>query len=84
MRALLTVLEAKREEFVDDALIHAKSLCEELLISFDPQDESEGSIYLAMEASPNEIRARLFRDEEESISNSSHTEEDIEVLKENL
>ncbi|GFT89049.1 uncharacterized protein TNCV_3084761 [Trichonephila clavipes] len=29
-----TVLEAKREEFVDDALIYAKSLCEELGISF--------------------------------------------------
>ncbi|GFV08281.1 uncharacterized protein TNCV_327151 [Trichonephila clavipes] len=31
-----TVLEAKREEFVDDALIYAKSLCEELEISFEP------------------------------------------------
>ncbi|GFS75452.1 uncharacterized protein TNCV_1640631 [Trichonephila clavipes] len=36
MRALRTVLEAKREEFVDDALIYAKSLCEELEISFEP------------------------------------------------
>ncbi|GFT30354.1 uncharacterized protein TNCV_2376541 [Trichonephila clavipes] len=35
-RALHTVLEAKREEFVDDALIHAKSLCEELEISLEP------------------------------------------------
>ncbi|GFW56711.1 uncharacterized protein TNCV_4067911 [Trichonephila clavipes] len=34
-RALHTVLEAKREEFVDDALIYAKSLCEELDISFE-------------------------------------------------
>ncbi|GFY27205.1 hypothetical protein TNCV_2068261 [Trichonephila clavipes] len=28
-------LKAKREEFVDDALINAKSLCEELEISFE-------------------------------------------------
>ncbi|GFX57076.1 uncharacterized protein TNCV_2963561 [Trichonephila clavipes] len=34
--AVKTVLEAKREEFVDDALIYAKSLCEELEISFEP------------------------------------------------
>ncbi|GFX66190.1 uncharacterized protein TNCV_738511 [Trichonephila clavipes] len=32
--AVPTVLEAKREEFVGEALIHAKSLCEELKISF--------------------------------------------------
>ncbi|GFX85105.1 uncharacterized protein TNCV_4979601 [Trichonephila clavipes] len=31
-----TVLETKREEFVDEALIYAKSLCEELEISFEP------------------------------------------------
>ncbi|GFX81253.1 uncharacterized protein TNCV_1828901 [Trichonephila clavipes] len=31
-----TLLEAKREEFVDDALTYAKSLCEELEISFEP------------------------------------------------
>ncbi|GFU50543.1 uncharacterized protein TNCV_4884071 [Trichonephila clavipes] len=31
-----TELEAKREEFVDDALIYAKSLCEELEISLKP------------------------------------------------
>ncbi|GFX40675.1 uncharacterized protein TNCV_1217981 [Trichonephila clavipes] len=31
-----TVLEAKREEFVDDALICTKSLCEKLEISFEP------------------------------------------------
>ncbi|GFU77896.1 hypothetical protein TNCV_1625991 [Trichonephila clavipes] len=30
----MTVLEAKREEFMDDALIYAKSLCEELEYSF--------------------------------------------------
>ncbi|GFW81136.1 integrase catalytic domain-containing protein [Trichonephila clavipes] len=42
-----TVLEAKREEFVDGALVYAKSLCEELEFSFDPPDESGGSIYLA-------------------------------------
>ncbi|GFW60770.1 uncharacterized protein TNCV_571151 [Trichonephila clavipes] len=36
MRALQTVLEAKREEFMDDALMYAKSLCEELEISFEP------------------------------------------------
>ncbi|GFT10027.1 uncharacterized protein TNCV_1114801 [Trichonephila clavipes] len=45
--ALQTVLEANREEFVNDALIYAKSLCEELEVSFEPQDESGGSIYLA-------------------------------------
>ncbi|GFT68887.1 uncharacterized protein TNCV_1804211 [Trichonephila clavipes] len=32
----VAVLEAKREEFVEDALIYAKSLCEELEISFEP------------------------------------------------
>ncbi|GFW40353.1 uncharacterized protein TNCV_1019111 [Trichonephila clavipes] len=31
-----TVLEAKREEFVDDTLIYANILCEELEISFEP------------------------------------------------
>ncbi|GFT17706.1 uncharacterized protein TNCV_2588051 [Trichonephila clavipes] len=36
IRALQSVLEAKREEFVYDALIYAKSLCEELEISFGP------------------------------------------------
>ncbi|GFW35050.1 uncharacterized protein TNCV_5066161 [Trichonephila clavipes] len=36
IRALQTVSEAKREEFVDNALIYAKSLCEELEISFGP------------------------------------------------
>ncbi|GFV66054.1 uncharacterized protein TNCV_1440611 [Trichonephila clavipes] len=36
IRALQTVLEAKREEFVDDALIYAKGLYEELEISFEP------------------------------------------------
>ncbi|GFU98600.1 uncharacterized protein TNCV_3654311 [Trichonephila clavipes] len=30
------VLEAKREEFIDDALIYAKSSWEELAISFEP------------------------------------------------
>ncbi|GFS83783.1 PC4 domain-containing protein [Trichonephila clavipes] len=37
IRALQTVLEVKREEFVDDALIYAKSLFEELETSFEPQ-----------------------------------------------
>ncbi|GFV51496.1 uncharacterized protein TNCV_2907991 [Trichonephila clavipes] len=36
IRVLQTVLEAIREEFVNDALIYAKSLCEELEISFEP------------------------------------------------
>ncbi|GFW27830.1 hypothetical protein TNCV_767101 [Trichonephila clavipes] len=44
-----TVLEAKREKFVDDTLIYAKNLGEELEMSFEPQDESGGSIYLATE-----------------------------------
>ncbi|GFS62195.1 uncharacterized protein TNCV_477211 [Trichonephila clavipes] len=35
-RVLQTVLEGKREEFVDDALLYTKSLCEELEISFEP------------------------------------------------
>ncbi|GFS78879.1 uncharacterized protein TNCV_4341471 [Trichonephila clavipes] len=35
IRALQTVLEAKREEFMDDALTYAKNLCEELEISFE-------------------------------------------------
>ncbi|GFV92340.1 uncharacterized protein TNCV_3949501 [Trichonephila clavipes] len=35
IRALQTVLEAKREEFVDDSFKYAKSLCEELNISFE-------------------------------------------------
>ncbi|GFU06808.1 hypothetical protein TNCV_4353641 [Trichonephila clavipes] len=38
-----------RGELVNDALIYAKRLCEELEISFEPQDESGGSIYLATE-----------------------------------
>ncbi|GFU05442.1 transposable element Tcb2 transposase [Trichonephila clavipes] len=47
--ALKTVLEAKREEFGDDALLYAKSLREELEISFEPQDLSGGSLYLVAE-----------------------------------
>ncbi|GFW17127.1 hypothetical protein TNCV_2762511 [Trichonephila clavipes] len=35
-RGAETVLEAKREEFGDDALIYAKSLCGELEISLKP------------------------------------------------
>ncbi|GFU82008.1 uncharacterized protein TNCV_516891 [Trichonephila clavipes] len=34
---------------MDEALIYAKNLCEELEISFEPQDESGESIYLATE-----------------------------------
>ncbi|GFS95203.1 uncharacterized protein TNCV_2705411 [Trichonephila clavipes] len=49
IRALQTELEAKREEFVDIALIYVKSLCEELEISFEPPRRSGGSIYLATE-----------------------------------
>ncbi|GFV91104.1 uncharacterized protein TNCV_896251 [Trichonephila clavipes] len=36
IRAIQTELEAKREESADDALIYAKSLREELEISFEP------------------------------------------------
>ncbi|GFY34876.1 uncharacterized protein TNCV_154491 [Trichonephila clavipes] len=36
IRVLQIVLEAKRKEFVDDALIYAKSLREELEISLEP------------------------------------------------
>ncbi|GFT68889.1 hypothetical protein TNCV_1804231 [Trichonephila clavipes] len=36
LRVKEAVLEAKREEFVDGALIYAKSLCDELEISFEP------------------------------------------------
>ncbi|GFY19576.1 uncharacterized protein TNCV_4647481 [Trichonephila clavipes] len=39
IRALQTVLQTEREEFVGDASIYAKSLCEDLEISFEPQDE---------------------------------------------
>ncbi|GFX36045.1 uncharacterized protein TNCV_4215671 [Trichonephila clavipes] len=49
IRALQTVLEAKLEEFVNDALIYAKSLYEEFENLLNPQDESGGSIYLATE-----------------------------------
>ncbi|GFS89347.1 uncharacterized protein TNCV_3400111 [Trichonephila clavipes] len=35
-KRILTIFEAKREEFVDDTLIYAKSLCEELEISLEP------------------------------------------------
>ncbi|GFU34047.1 uncharacterized protein TNCV_1795271 [Trichonephila clavipes] len=35
IRALQIVLEAKQEEFVNDNLINAKSLCEEFEISFE-------------------------------------------------
>ncbi|GFW82584.1 uncharacterized protein TNCV_3491561 [Trichonephila clavipes] len=34
--ALQTLLEAKQVEFMEDSLICAKSLCEELEISFEP------------------------------------------------
>ncbi|GFU20286.1 uncharacterized protein TNCV_4933611 [Trichonephila clavipes] len=36
IRTLQVVLEAKQEKFVDDSLIYAKGLCEELEISFEP------------------------------------------------
>ncbi|GFT89285.1 uncharacterized protein TNCV_4385931 [Trichonephila clavipes] len=35
-KGAVTVFKAKREEFVNDALIYAKNLCEELEISFEP------------------------------------------------
>ncbi|GFY02342.1 uncharacterized protein TNCV_3502241 [Trichonephila clavipes] len=45
-----TIIEAKREEFVDDALIYAKSLCVmSLKFLLNPQDETGGSIYFATE-----------------------------------
>ncbi|GFU06607.1 hypothetical protein TNCV_1032111 [Trichonephila clavipes] len=53
------VLKAKREEFIDDALIYAKSLCEEFETSFEPQDESEGSIYLAKEVKMFSYRTKM-------------------------
>ncbi|GFW63276.1 uncharacterized protein TNCV_3476921 [Trichonephila clavipes] len=36
MSSVMTVLEAKRDEFVDSDLIYAGSLCEELEIPFEP------------------------------------------------
>ncbi|PRD30739.1 UNVERIFIED_CONTAM: hypothetical protein NCL1_25498 [Trichonephila clavipes] len=52
IRDLQTVSETKREEFIDDALIYAKSLCEELEISSEPPRRirrkhlfGDGSIY---------------------------------------
>ncbi|GFV99454.1 uncharacterized protein TNCV_1514241 [Trichonephila clavipes] len=51
-KSLQTVSETKREEFIDDALIYAKSLCEELEISSEPPRRirrkhlfGDGSIY---------------------------------------
>ncbi|GFY28982.1 TTF-type domain-containing protein [Trichonephila clavipes] len=41
-RANVTVLEAKREEFMDDALIYAQRSCEELEISFEPPRRISG------------------------------------------
>ncbi|GFX08772.1 hypothetical protein TNCV_4227921 [Trichonephila clavipes] len=58
-KRLTTALEAKREEFVEDVLIYAKSLCEELEIYFEPQDESGGSIYLAMEVKMFSYRTKM-------------------------
>ncbi|GFX63588.1 hypothetical protein TNCV_2005171 [Trichonephila clavipes] len=59
------LLEAKRERFVDDALIHAKSLCEDLEILLNLQDESGGSIYRATEVSyqlsyQDDLRRTMF------------------------
>ncbi|GFS97256.1 uncharacterized protein TNCV_1824271 [Trichonephila clavipes] len=54
-----TVLEAKREEVTDDVLIYAKSLCEELEISFETQDESGGSIYLETEVKIFSYRTKM-------------------------
>ncbi|GFX25771.1 hypothetical protein TNCV_2639151 [Trichonephila clavipes] len=57
---LETVFEAKREEFVDDTLIYAKGLCEELYIFLlSPQDESGGSIYLATEVKMFTYRTKM-------------------------
>ncbi|GFS73841.1 uncharacterized protein TNCV_1458711 [Trichonephila clavipes] len=44
--ALQTVLEAKREELVDGALIYANSLCEELEISFEPPKTNQEETYI--------------------------------------
>ncbi|GFU85248.1 hypothetical protein TNCV_2385551 [Trichonephila clavipes] len=43
---VLTVVEAKREEFVDDALINAKSSCEELKISSEPPKTNQEEAYI--------------------------------------
>ncbi|GFU99572.1 uncharacterized protein TNCV_4082931 [Trichonephila clavipes] len=62
MRALLTVLEAKREEFVDDALIYAKCLCEKLEISFEPPDVQlsyEDSLRRIMFSSIDRVTAEI-------------------------
>ncbi|GFW30394.1 uncharacterized protein TNCV_453321 [Trichonephila clavipes] len=42
-RYVFHVSEAKREEFVDDALMYAKSLCEELGTPKTNQEEAQGS-----------------------------------------
>ncbi|GFV72881.1 uncharacterized protein TNCV_1619561, partial [Trichonephila clavipes] len=59
------LLEVKREGFVNDALIHAKSLCEDLEILLNLQDESGGSIYRATEVSyqlsyQDDLRRTMF------------------------
>ncbi|GFX62764.1 uncharacterized protein TNCV_3350901 [Trichonephila clavipes] len=61
MRALQIVLEAKREEFVDEAFIYSKSLCEELEISFEltPKTQSGESIYLVIEVKMFSYRTKM-------------------------
>jgi hypothetical protein len=64
--ALQTVLEEKREEFVDDALRYAKSLCEELGISFEPPRRisrrhifGDGNVDVGL-SYENELRRTMF------------------------
>ncbi|GFV76933.1 uncharacterized protein TNCV_690031 [Trichonephila clavipes] len=52
----MTVLEAKREEFVADALIYAKSLCEEFGISFEPPKRT---IFSSIDRVTAEIREKF-------------------------
>ncbi|GFS82503.1 uncharacterized protein TNCV_2469621 [Trichonephila clavipes] len=52
------VLEAKREEFVDDALTYTKSFSEELEISFE---HPGGNIYLATEVKMFSYRTKMRR-----------------------
>ncbi|GFT72484.1 hypothetical protein TNCV_973591 [Trichonephila clavipes] len=54
-----TVFEAKGEESEDDDLIYAASLQEELEISFEPQDKSGGSKFLAMEVKMFSYRTQM-------------------------
>ncbi|PRD31659.1 UNVERIFIED_CONTAM: hypothetical protein NCL1_22955 [Trichonephila clavipes] len=84
IRTLQTVLEAKRKEFVDDALIYAISLCEELEISFEPPRRIRrkhifgGGMILSMDElnldqTPQDINKEEFQLERDKSSRATVT-----------